>query len=137
MTFVMESPRSARGLSYAMLESQSLETRGKLEPSYQHLNNPCILCWNNLSYTVDTPKTADDPKGKKTILNNVSGRCAPGELTAIMGPSGSGKTTLVDLLADRISSGEVIGDIELNGEARVAKTFRAVTSYVAQEDSLL
>ncbi|KUF99490.1 NADP-dependent alcohol dehydrogenase C 2 [Phytophthora nicotianae] len=45
-----------------------------------------------------------------------------------MGPSGSGKTTLL---------GEVTGDIELNGEARVAKTFRAVTSYVAQEDSLL
>ncbi|KAI9982211.1 hypothetical protein PInf_008106 [Phytophthora infestans] len=116
-----------------MLESHSLETRGKLEPSYQHLNNPCILSWNNLSYAVATPK----PTGIKTILDNVSGRCAPGELTAIMGPSGSGKTTLVDLLADRISSGEVTGDIELNGEARVAKTFRAVTSYVAQEDSLL
>ncbi|KAG3124622.1 hypothetical protein PI126_g23157, partial [Phytophthora idaei] len=137
MTFIMESPRSARGLSYAMLESQSLETRGKLELPYQHLDNPCVLSWNNLSYAVATRKTADAPEGKKTILDNVSGRCAPGELTAIMGPSGSGKTTLVDLLADRISSGEVTGDIELNGEARVAKTFRAVTSYVAQEDSLL
>ncbi|POM59683.1 ABC transporter-like protein [Phytophthora palmivora] len=137
MTFVMESPRSARGLSYAMLESQSLETAGKLEPSYQHLANPGVLSWNNLSYAVACRKTADVPDGKKTILNNVSGRCAPGELTAIMGPSGSGKTTLVDLLADRISSGEVTGDIELNGETRVTKTFRAVTSYVAQEDSLL
>ncbi|KUF99510.1 Dynein light chain 1 [Phytophthora nicotianae] len=54
-----------------------------------------------------------------------------------MGPSGSGKTTLVDLLADRISSGLVTGTIELNGTDRVTKTFRAVTSYVAQEDTLL
>uniref|UniRef100_H3GHI3 ABC transporter domain-containing protein n=1 Tax=Phytophthora ramorum TaxID=164328 RepID=H3GHI3_PHYRM len=135
MTFVMESPRSARGVSYAMLES--LEIGGKLEPFYQHLTNPSVLSWNNLSYFVACPKSPETPTGKKVILDNVRGRCAPGELTAIMGPSGSGKTTLVDLLADRISSGEVTGDIELNGEARVTKTFRAVTSYVAQEDSLL
>ncbi|CAI5746263.1 unnamed protein product [Peronospora destructor] len=54
-----------------------------------------------------------------------------------MGPSGSGKTTLVDLLADRISSGTVTGDMELNGETRETTKFRAVTRYVAQEDSLL
>ncbi|GBG59821.1 hypothetical protein CBR_g54923 [Chara braunii] len=56
-----------------------------------------------------------------------------------MGPSGSGKTTLLDILADRISSltGRIEGTIELNGAKRNAKTFRAVTSYVAQEESLL
>ncbi|KAE8966896.1 hypothetical protein PF005_g30387, partial [Phytophthora fragariae] len=128
----MSSPQST---PYAALDS--LETGGKPEPTYQHLTNPCVLSWNNLSYSVACRKTAAAPDGKKTILDHVSGRCAPGELTAIMGPSGSGKTTLVDLLADRISSGDVTGDIELNGEARVTKTFRAVTSYVAQEDSLL
>ncbi|RLN45006.1 hypothetical protein BBO99_00009508 [Phytophthora kernoviae] len=80
---------------------------------------------------------AKNPTGKKVILDRVSGRSAPGELTAIMGPSGSGKTTLVDLLADRISSGDMTGSIELNGAERVTKTFRAVTSYVAQEDTLL
>ncbi|ETO59497.1 hypothetical protein F444_22170 [Phytophthora nicotianae P1976] len=95
--------------------------------------NPCTLSWSSLSYTVST-KTS----GKKTILtNNVTGRCAPGELTAVMGPSGSGKTTLLDILADRISSGTISGDIFLNGEKRNHKTFRAVSSYVAQEDSLL
>ncbi|KAE8966898.1 hypothetical protein PF002_g11309 [Phytophthora fragariae] len=135
MAVVLESPQSMRGLSYAMLES--LESDTKPEPTYQHLTNPCVLSWNNLSYSVACRKTAAAPDGKKTILDHVSGRCAPGELTAIMGPSGSGKTTLVDLLADCISSGDVTGDIELNGEARVTKTFRAVTSYVAQEDSLL
>ncbi|RLN56017.1 hypothetical protein BBJ28_00009670, partial [Nothophytophthora sp. Chile5] len=104
---------------------------------YEDITNPCVLSWSNLSYAVKGDKTPKNPEGKKTILDKVSGRCAPGELTAIMGPSGSGKTTLVDLLADRISSGDVSGAIELNGEPRVTKTFRAVTSYVAQEDSLL
>ncbi|KAG6610872.1 ABCG transporter ABC superfamily [Phytophthora cinnamomi] len=54
-----------------------------------------------------------------------------------MGPSGSGKTTLLDILADRICSGTIKGDISLNGETRNNKLFRAVSSYVAQEDSLL
>ncbi|KAG7380855.1 hypothetical protein PHYBOEH_011287 [Phytophthora boehmeriae] len=54
-----------------------------------------------------------------------------------MGPSGSGKTTLLDILADRISSGTIKGDIFLNGETRNINTFRAVSSYVAQEDALL
>ncbi|POM80246.1 ABC transporter-like protein [Phytophthora palmivora] len=54
-----------------------------------------------------------------------------------MGPSGCGKTTLLDILADRIGSGTINGEISLNGETRNVKTFRAVSSYVAQEDSLL
>ncbi|KAL3661570.1 hypothetical protein V7S43_013330 [Phytophthora oleae] len=101
---------------------------GKATITTQH---PCTLSWSNLTYTVDSKK------GKKTILTNVTGRCAPGELTAIMGPSGCGKTTLLDILADRICSGTIKGEIALNGEKRTEKTFRAVSSYVAQEDSLL
>lgn len=100
--------------------------------------NPCILSWKGLSYSVSTKKkTPKCPDGKKDILFEVTGRCAPGELTAIMGPSGSGKTTLLDILADRICSGTIKGDILLNGESRNTKMFRAVSSYVAQEDSLL
>ncbi|KAL4155440.1 hypothetical protein PRNP1_007550 [Phytophthora ramorum] len=99
--------------------------------------NPCTLSWKKLSYTVEVKKTERSPDGKKTILSNVSGRCAPGELTAVMGPSGCGKTTLLDILADRVRSGSIQGEIALNGEPRNVKTFRGVTSYVAQEDSLL
>ncbi|CAI5723738.1 unnamed protein product [Hyaloperonospora brassicae] len=104
---------------------------------YEELINPCVLSWTNLSYAVDGGNANRTSAGKHVILDNVSGRSAPGELTAIMGPSGSGKTTLVDLLADRISSGHVTGSVELNGTERAAKTFRAVTSYVAQDDTLL
>ncbi|GMF37139.1 unnamed protein product [Phytophthora fragariaefolia] len=100
--------------------------------------NPCTLSWTNLTYTVDTKKkTPKCSDGKKTILFDVTGRCAPGELTAIMGPSGSGKTTLLDILADRICSSFIKGNISINGEARTTQIFRAVSSYVAQEDSLL
>ncbi|KAG7377676.1 hypothetical protein PHYBOEH_000744 [Phytophthora boehmeriae] len=99
--------------------------------------HPCTLGWSNLYYTVEVKKTPSCPDGKKTILTNVTGRCAPGSLTAVMGPSGSGKTTMLDILADRISSGIVKGDIYLNSEKRNANKFRAVSSYVAQEDSLL
>ncbi|KAF4040915.1 ABC-2 type transporter [Phytophthora infestans] len=96
--------------------------------------NPCTLSWSNLSYTVNTKKSVTNPSGKKTIL---TGRCAPGELTAITGPSGSGKTTLLDILADRLCSGSITGEIAFNGEKRDAKIFRKVSSYVAQEDSRL
>ncbi|CEG35982.1 atp-binding cassette superfamily [Plasmopara halstedii] len=113
------------------LSVDSLEASDKTEPLYHPTVNPCVLSWKNLTYAVKTRKD------RKLILNNVTGRCAPGELTAIMGPSGSGKTTLADLLADRISSGEMTGEIELNGTDRISTTFRALTSYVAQEDSLL
>ncbi|GMF11086.1 unnamed protein product [Phytophthora lilii] len=127
--------------------SYATMTSGKTKPGAKDLalpvdtsaltKNPCILSWKNLSYIVETKKSAQCPDGKKAILNKVSGRCAPGELTAVMGPSGCGKTTLLDILADRISSGSIQGDIVLNGETRNVKTFRAVSSYVAQEDSLL
>ncbi|KAE9024798.1 hypothetical protein PR002_g11360 [Phytophthora rubi] len=132
------SPSTAT--SYETLTSGNAKPKDIALPMVNTLTmtkNPCIISWKNLSYTVETKKTERCPSGKKTILTNVSGRCAPGELTAVMGPSGCGKTTLLDILADRISSGTIEGDISLNGESRNVKTFRAVSSYVAQEDSLL
>ncbi|TMW57646.1 hypothetical protein Poli38472_011419 [Pythium oligandrum] len=102
-----------------------------------HTEHPRILSWSDLSYTVNTKRTDKFPGGKKKILRSVSGRCCPGELTAVMGPSGCGKTTLLDILADRIHTGEIDGEIEVNGVKREEKSFRAITSYVSQEDSLL
>ncbi|KAG7388091.1 hypothetical protein PHYBOEH_008016 [Phytophthora boehmeriae] len=99
--------------------------------------NPCVLSWSNLSFTVHVKKSSSCPDGMKAILSKVMGRCAPGELTAVLGPSGCGKTTLLDILADRVSSGTIEGEISLNGKKRNVKTFRAVSSYVAQEDTLL
>ncbi|EGZ21836.1 ABC transporter-like protein [Phytophthora sojae] len=123
---------------YNALDSEPNIPTPSAEKSVLHVTkNPCTLSWRNLTYTVDVKKSTKHPDGKKTILTKVTGRCAPGELTAVMGPSGSGKTTLLDILADRISSGTIEGSISLNGEKRNVRTFRAVSSYVAQEDSLM
>ncbi|CAK4354690.1 unnamed protein product [Aphanomyces euteiches] len=91
---------------------------------------PCTLNWESVNFKVKQGKE------EKHILREVSGRANPGQVTAIMGPSGSGKTTLLDILADRVSSGEITGEIEVNGKPR-DKNFRLMASYVAQEDSLL
>ncbi len=50
---------------------------------------------------------------KKTILNNVSGSCGPGELVAILGASGAGKTTMMDTLSGRINPSA--GTYTMNG----------------------
>ena len=46
-------------------------------------------------------------------------------------PRSSGKTTLLDLLADRISSGKVEGEIRVNGRPR-GSTFKHYAAYVQQ-----
>ncbi|CAI7918917.1 unnamed protein product [Closterium sp. NIES-54] len=59
-----------------------------------------------------------------------------GELTAIMGASGGGKTTLLNILAQRISSRQRKGTVELDGAEVRAGTMRRVSAYVMQDDVL-
>lgn len=73
---------------------------------------------------------------EKEILKGVSGCMKPGTLTAIMGPSGCGKTTLLDILAGRKYSGNIQGQISLNGKARDLETFKRISAYVMQNDCL-
>ena len=62
-----------------------------------------------------------------------------GQLIAIMGPSGSGKSTLLNVLAHRAvaSKATVEGDTHLNRAPASLSTFRQVSCYVEQEDSLI
>lgn len=62
-----------------------------------------------------------------------------GEVLALMGPSGSGKTTLLNVLARRANAGnaKVIGSILVNGQAVSQPAFRAMASFVEQEDALM
>ncbi|ETV94683.1 hypothetical protein H310_11663 [Aphanomyces invadans] len=103
------------------------------KPSHDRAKCPCVLGWDRISYSV-----RGKAKGPaKQILQNVSGRSAPGEVTAIMGPSGSGKTTLLDILADRMSTGTIAGTVDVNGKTRKSESFRLMASYVSQDDALL
>lgn len=52
-----------------------------------------------------------------------------------MGSSGAGKTTLMDVLALRKSSGEIEGEVRLNGHLQESLSFRRCTGYVEQFDA--
>ena len=75
------------------------------------------MTWLNISYTVPS-SGLPWKKERKELLQNITGRVNRGEIMALMGPSGSGKTTLLDILADRVSNGEITGDIRINGMNR-------------------
>lgn len=51
-----------------------------------------------------------------------------------MGSSGAGKTTLMDVLSLRKTSGEIEGDVRLNGHPQEENSFRRCTGYVEQFD---
>eukprot|EP01034_Spumella_vulgaris_P038880 gene38880-48011_t len=60
--------------------------------------------------------------GKKTranVINNLTGRILPKQLTLVMGPPGCGKTTFLKALAGQLTVGSATleGDILYNGES--------------------
>lgn len=89
---------------------------------------PATMHFSNVSYSL--------PSGRP-ILSHVTGTVRPGELLAIMGASGAGKSTLLDILARKNKSGVVDGDFYVNGRSIPDDSFRRVTGYVDQEDTLL
>ena len=66
-----------------------------------------------------------------------AGIARPGEVTAILGSSGAGKTTLLDILAGRKNTGNIKGDILVNGHKMNLQQFKYVSAYVMQDDILL
>lgn len=85
---------------------------------------------NQQESTVDSNKI-----NMKTILHQVSGSAAPGEVLALMGPSGSGKTSILDVLSGR--SAYDSGVITLDGEIvtdRIMKKMKKRVAYVKQSD---
>jgi ABC-type multidrug transport system fused ATPase/permease subunit len=75
--------------------------------------------------------------GKKSILSNISFKCDPGKLIAIVGASGAGKTTILNLIPRLIdpSTGNIfIGGIDT--KMLGLKDLRNLISVVSQESSL-
>jgi len=75
--------------------------------------------------------------GKKSILSDISFKCDPGKLLAIVGASGAGKTTILNLIPRLIdpSTGNIfIGGIDT--KMLGLKDLRNLISVVSQESSL-
>lgn len=90
-----------------------------------------FLTWQDLWVTVSNGK-----KGRRSILQGLTGYARPGELLAIMGPSGCGKSTLLDALAGRLDSNTgQSGDILIN--ARRQALAYGTSAYVTQDDALI
>ncbi|KAH3952835.1 hypothetical protein HBH70_032440 [Parastagonospora nodorum] len=105
-------------------------------PDYTHLTNDSVqsFSWAKVTVTVKDRAT----KESLEILSSVNGCVQAGEVLAIMGPSGSGKTTLLNVLARRsVPKSTVHQDLYINGTPTSLHTFRALSSYVEQEDALL
>ncbi|WEW57603.1 GTPase-activating protein [Emydomyces testavorans] len=86
-----------------------------------------VFTWRNVIYDITI-------KGEpRRLLDNVSGWVRPGTLTALMGVSGAGKTTLLDVLARRITTGVITGDMLVNGRP-LDTSFQRKTGYVQQRD---
>ncbi|KAF9242291.1 ABC-2 type transporter-domain-containing protein [Melanogaster broomeanus] len=88
-----------------------------------------IFTWKHIQYVVPIAGG-----GTRKLLDGVSGYVAPGKLTALMGESGAGKTTLLNVLAQRVSTGVVLGDRLMNGQA-LPVDFQAQTGYCQQMDT--
>ena len=99
-------------------ENAGLESRG------------ATLSFKDVNYIVKASTTKD----KLHLLKGISGYFEAGKMTALMGSSGAGKTTLMDVLSLRKASGEVTGDIRVNGHPQEANSFRRMTGYVEQFD---
>ncbi|KAL2848368.1 ABC-2 type transporter-domain-containing protein [Aspergillus pseudoustus] len=86
-----------------------------------------VLHWKDVCYEVSI-------KGHPRIISDhIDGWVRPGTLTALMGASGAGKTTLLDVLANRVTTGVVTGDIYVNGRPRDI-SFQRQVGYVQQQD---
>ncbi|KAG6865226.1 hypothetical protein C0991_004284 [Blastosporella zonata] len=88
-----------------------------------------IFSWQHVNYTV--PISGGE---ERRLLSDVTGYVAPGKLTALMGESGAGKTTLLNVLAQRVSTGVVSGDMFVNGQT-LPKDFQSQTGYCQQMDT--
>jgi iron complex transport system ATP-binding protein len=74
-------------------------------------------------------------RGKKRILDGVTLRVVPGEVTVVLGPNGAGKSTLLDVLSGwlRADSGEVLLDSQPIG--KIPPLERAIRCAVMRQEA--
>lgn len=92
-------------------------------------NNPSIFHWRGITYDVKAGRES------RSLLRDINGWLKPGSLTVLMGATGAGKTTLLNVLAGRISSGVVGGNVFIDNKSRDATAnFQRRMGYVQQND---
>ncbi|KRW98125.1 P-loop containing nucleoside triphosphate hydrolase [Pseudocohnilembus persalinus] len=106
--------------------------------------NNIDISFRNITYKVEiekkNQKTGKPEKQNRVILDNLSGVCKAGEITAIMGASGAGKTSLLNILCKRIVNGNKIkleGKIQANYFQYHYDNFNDFASYIMQDDRLI
>ncbi|XP_067277685.1 ATP-binding cassette sub-family G member 5 isoform X2 [Pseudorasbora parva] len=117
---------------------------GTARPNPDCTDPSCCLSVSKVSYTVSErvgpwwDLSSFRKKWTRQILNEVSFHVDSGQIMGILGNSGSGKTTLLDAIAGRIgNSGNLLGEIFVNGRKLKREQFQDCFSYVLQSDNLL
>ncbi|TPX35846.1 hypothetical protein SeLEV6574_g08132 [Synchytrium endobioticum] len=105
------------------------------------------IVFRDLAYSIDVPapptvaasqsSLATKNMMSKPILKGISGVFKPGRLCAVMGASGAGKTSLLQVLAGEAHSGEVRGQILINGQEVLANEIKRCSGFVFQDDVIL
>mmetsp|Transcript_30603 Transcript_30603/g.46305 ORF Transcript_30603/g.46305 Transcript_30603/m.46305 type:complete len:1119 (-) Transcript_30603:2392-5748(-) len=88
------------------------------------------LTFKNITYDVVASTTGETLK----LLKNVNGFMKAGRMCALVGSSGAGKTTLMDVISLRKTSGNVGGEVRLNGFLQERESFLRCAAYVEQFD---
>ncbi|KAL4942605.1 hypothetical protein BDV06DRAFT_235334 [Aspergillus oleicola] len=109
-------------------DGQIMSTSGRRDQKPTNIQEQSgVLHWRDICYELMI-------KGQPRIISDhIDGWVRPGTLTALMGATGAGKTTLLDLLANRVTTGIVTGQVCVNGRPRDA-SFQRQVGYVQQQD---
>ncbi|OQE18035.1 hypothetical protein PENFLA_c022G06800 [Penicillium flavigenum] len=86
-----------------------------------------VFHWEDLCYDIEIKG------GNRRLLDHVDGWVKPGVSTILMGVPGAGKTTLLDVLATRVTTGDVTGSTMVNGNP-TDPSFQHKVGYVQQQD---
>ncbi|ROK15690.1 ATP-binding cassette sub-family G member 5 [Anabarilius grahami] len=123
---------------------KGMSEMGTARPNPDCTDPSCCLSVKKVSYTVSErvgpwwDLSTFKKKWTRQILNEVSFHVDSGQIMGILGNSGSGKTTLLDAIAGRIgNSGNLLGEIFLNGRKLKTEQFQDCFSYVLQVTAVM
>ncbi|XP_043285776.1 ABC transporter G family member 3-like [Venturia canescens] len=129
---VKPAPPSTLKLDVDIARMDQPDAAGDATTSLRTTGKSLNLEFHGLSFSVRNGLLS---KGRRLLLNDISGDFRSGELTAIMGPSGAGKSTLMDILAG-FTTTSITGRVAINGRDRDLTAFRRSSAYIMQEDDL-